>query len=249
MILAIDATNWVHQLWHTQKPDNVLPLALRRLEILVDFARPQHVVACFDTRSFRHDLLPDYKAHRGQKATTLVDALHAAPAIFHRLALVCRIDGFEADDCLATLATLGIQGGQQVVIASPDKDVRQCLRVGAVSQLRNFKTSGGRLTDPDWCTANTLYNATGLQPEQWVDYQTLLGDSSDNVAGCPGWGEKTAQAALIKCKSLDSCMGNLWAVPCSNKQRDALRAWKDLELTRRLVTLVTDVPGVMDCLR
>ena len=224
--------------------------ACRRLQALIDFAKPTAVVACFDRRSFRHDLLPEYKAGRKPKLTGLVDDLQDAEHKLGHLAQVAYEHGYEADDCLATLARIGVETGDRVVIASPDKDLRQCLLSGQVTILRKFATSGGSLSAAEYLTALKLQEDLGVRPEQWTDFQTLVGDKGDGIVGCPGWGETTTVTVLQKCGTLEACYANIWAVPCSGKQRDALLAFrKRVELVRKLVTLRTDVAAVADALR
>ena len=250
MLLGIDATNWVHQLFHAQRGLNVLVTAVARLRALIDHIRPTAVVACFDCRSFRADLLPTYKAGRGEKDAALVEYLQAAPQEFGKLATVARQEGFEADDGLATLAAIGRFQRDQVVIASPDKDLRQCLAENEVTILRGFSTSRGDVGNQDWYTSARLHAEYGLRPHQWPDYQALVGDRGDSIDGCHGWGEKTAAAALARCVDIDAMLKNPFGVPCNQKQRDALLAFKDrLPIVRQLVTLRTDVAAVYDALR
>jgi DNA polymerase-1 len=86
-----------------------------------------------------------------------------------------------------------------------------------------------------------------LTPDQWIDFQTLTGDKTDCVTGCPGWGKKTAQAALQRCGSIEGMIADPWRIPCSQKQRDSFTAWRDrIEPTRRLVRLRTDILAAME---
>lgn len=245
MLLGIDGTNWIHQLYHSQRGLNVLAIAVKRLAALVALVQPSNVVACFDARSFRHDLDPTYKASRKPKDTELVDYLHAAPAAFGSAAMIVKVD-----DCLATLAAIGRHQRDQVVVASPDKDLRQCLATGQVTILKTFQTHEGKVKSPDWYTADNLTKDFGLRPDQWVEFQMLCGDGGDDIKGCPGWGPVTAAATLAKCGSLAGAWQNPWAVPCTSKQRDSLLVFrKKADLVRKLVTLRTDVAEVYDALR
>jgi DNA polymerase I len=249
VILGVDGTNWIHQLWHTAA-EKAPAMAAGRLAALVDLVQPQSVVVCFDRRSFRHDLLPGYKASRKPKVTGLVDALHAAPAALGRDGMIIAVDGFEADDLLATLAAIGVRSGERVVLSSGDKDLWQCLVVDRVTMLRSFKTDRGKVTEPKWFRSADLHEQYGLEPSQWCDYQCLVGESGDDVAGCPGWGAKTAAAALQQRGSLQQMLNDPWRVKCSTRQREALFAFRDrVELVRQLIELRADVEGVLDCLR
>jgi 5'-3' exonuclease len=251
MYLGIDATNWIHQLWHAHAGQGVLDAARRRLDALVAEWPASAVVACFDRRSFRHDLDATYKATRGKRDPGLCEVLAQAPEAFSHVATIAAEDGYEADDCLATLGSIGFLRGEKTVLASPDKDLRQCLRDKQVAILRGFKTDRGRVLSPDWFMAADLRDVYGLRPEQWPDYQALVGDSGDNVKGCPGWGEKTAAAVLGKVGTLAACLANPWGVPgISAKQRESLFQFKERAGTvLKLVTLRTDCGAVFDAMR
>lgn len=257
MILGIDGTNWVHVLWHAQHGRDVTAAFLRRLQALVDALTPRATVACFDRRSCRADIDPGYKASRKEKPAELVADLAAVELAVaeSELATIAQQDGAEADDSLATLAYWGQMAGEDVILASPDKDLRQCL-VGPVKLLRSFRCTWsddvGRYVpvDGDWYTAMRLFDDTGLEPRQWVDYQMLVGDTSDDIKGPKGWGEKTATACLAKCGSVENMLANPWTCKCTDRQRGALIDFKRrATMVRQLVTLRTDVDAVWDAMR
>lgn len=245
MILAIDGTNWLHQLWHAQNGIGVIPMFIRRAEAIIAKAKPSHVVVCMDSRSFRHDLIPTYKAKRAEKAIGLTDLLEAAKTELQVLGPVLAVDGFEADDLLASIAAHGYRTRHKTILASGDKDLRQCLVDGWVTQLKHFRTDRGVAVDCDWYTARRLYGEYNLTPHDWIEYQCLVGDSGDNIPGCPGWGEKTAQVALAIWSTVQGCRDNAAALPVTTAQRKALLEF-DEELMRKLVTLRTDVPGISE---
>jgi DNA polymerase I len=252
--LGIDGTNWIHALYHALRGQDVLRHFCRRAKILADFCQADRILLCFDRRSFRHNLLPSYKANRHQKEAALVRLLEGAPAASAEVGQPVYEDGFEADDCLATLARQAELCLSKLVIASPDKDLYQCLVDGRVSILRLFATKYDKIASPEWMTARELEIAqktNGLRPACWADYQSLVGQPGDNVPGCPGWGEQTARRALAKAGSLDAMLSNPWSIDCSKSQLTKLQAWAkgDMPLVRRLVTLRTDVSSILDALR
>ncbi len=252
IFLGIDGTNWVHQLWHARGGQGVLEGFAGWLRATIEHVRPAATVVAFDARSFRYDLLPQYKAGRPEKPTGLKEALsnaqHACDCLDFA-ATVCE-EGFEADDCLATLARIGRAGEGRVVIASPDKDLRQCLVDGRVSILRKFSAAGGKLSRAEWLTAGGLRREFGLEPEQWTSYQALAGDTGDNIQGVSGWGPVTTKKALAVGRTLEGCLANVWKLPISNRQQSALLAFRPrAALTLQLVTLRDDVGAVADALR
>jgi DNA polymerase-1 len=255
--LGIDGTNWVHALWHALRGVDVLTHVARRARILTAYTRASRVLICFDRRSFRHDLYVGYKANRAAKEQTLRQLLDDAPAALASAGQQpVYQDGYEADDCLATLAAAAFGAGCKCVLATADKDLWQCLREGWVSVLRSFGTHGSELICPEWQTALELEIAPktlGLKPSCWADYQCLVGESGDNVPGCPGWGEQTARRGLANAGSIEAMLRDPWAIHCSKSQLTKLQNWaradNGLKLTRQLITLRTDVPAVLDAVR
>jgi len=245
MILALDATNWLHATYHATNGVGVLDTVKNRIAALSARVQPSTVLAYFDRRSFRHELYPGYKANRPSKPARLIEILQdAEEALFSHAELVWQ-NGFEADDCLATTARIGLERGERVILATGDKDVRQCLVDGQVTQLRGFKTDHGRTCDEKWCTAATLRDEYGLSPAQWPSFQALYGDTGDNLPGAKGFGQKTTLACLAKCANVGECLANPWALPLSDRLRQNLAAFKaEAETMLRLVTLRTDVAKV-----
>jgi len=240
MILAIDGTNQVHILWHAQSGTGVIAALRNRLAALQARIKPSRTVVCFDRRSFRHDIYPDYKAQRKPKDEGLLRDLDDAQQALADRARIVAVEGFEADDCLASLAH---QTEEQVILASSDKDLRQCLVAGRVTILKEFSTYAGEIVKLDWYNADRLFAEFHLRPEQWIDFQALVGDASDNVPGCRGWGPVVSGRALKARGSLQAILDNPLAVKTSAKQYVALLAFRDqAALMRRLVTLRTDVP-------
>ncbi len=247
--LGIDATNWVHVLWHAQGGRRVVPAVVERAKALIERLEPQHAIACFDRHSFRHALSPRYKASRAEKDEGLLEALKETEAALSDVCEIAAQEPFEADDCLATLAALGTRCEIRVIVASPDKDLRQCLSEHVLI-LRKFVLSRGQVGDGDWYRASDLWEKYGLRPDQWPDYQALCGDRGDGVSGCEGWGPVTVQRALQKCGSLANLLENPWKVRCSDRQRGALVKFrKQAETELQLVTLKTNVEAVFDALR
>lgn len=254
--LGIDGTNWVHALYHALRGRDVLQHLCRRARILADHLQASVTLICFDCRSFRHGLSPSYKANRLGKEEALLRLLAEAPDRVAAAGQPVYQEGFEADDCLATLAAIARCSQAKCVLASADKDLFQCLVDGRVGVLRKFETAGAEVVKPslEWMTARELeisekYN--GLRPACWADYQALVGEPGDNVLGCPSWGEKTARRALGNAGSIAAMLKDPWAVNCTGKQMALLQAWAKsgaMKLALDLVTLRTDVAAVRDAI-
>lgn len=252
--LGIDGTNWVHALYHAMRGHDVLRQLCRRVTALADYATASHVLVCFDRRSFRHAEYAGYKSSRTDAPEALTKLLAEAPAAVGDVGQPVAEEGYEADDCLSTLASLAMQCETRCVLASPDKDLYQCLVMGRVSLVRKFGTVHGAVIDPDTMTAAKLEadkKSFGLKPWMWPDYQALVGEPGDDVPGCPGWGPQTARRALTKAGSIEAMLRDPWAINCTRSQLATLQAWakKDLPLIRRLVTLRTDCEAVREAIR
>src|SRR5260370_22116816 len=149
---------------------------------------------------------------------------------------VLGLPGYEADDVIATLAVAGAERGVNVFICSSDKDCRQLLS----ERVRVFSMRKREIYD-----AQSVAAGWGVRSEQGVDFQTLVGDSVDNVPGAQGIGPKTAAQLLQTYSTLDNLMAHLDEI--KGKKQENLRAFQaQLEVTRKLVTLDTHAPVKID---
>jgi DNA polymerase-1 len=212
--------------------------------------KPLRLAAAFDSRTptFRHNMYAEYKATR-QKTP---EDLHAqVPLVEETLAALgvpaLRVDGYEADDIIATLAEICRAEGRGCYILSSDKDLLQLVG-GGVYQLRPQKSgskagAGGMiggipwdLTGPDEVKAEW-----GVSPGKVLDLLSLIGDNSDNVPGVKGIGEKTAVKLMARYGSLDGIYKNLAAIEGAVGKK--LAEGKDSAyFAKKLITLETKVP-------
>jgi len=216
----------------------------RTLFQLWDQCKPTAFAAVFDSRgpTFRHRMYPEYKANR-QK--TPEDLFSQIPLVEEALGLLgvplLRADGYEADDIIATLAERCRAEGRQCFVVSGDKDLLQLVG-GPVRALRPDKERGFAMIGPSEVEAEW-----GIGPELMLDYLSLTGDSSDNVPGVPGVGDKTAAKLLAQFGSFDAVYRSLDQVK-PDGLRKKLEAGRDIaHLSRTLISLATDVPlGIRD---
>ena len=199
--------------------------------------------------TFRDDLYPDYKAtrekltdelqadfNRGlERITQLLSAYHIP---------VMSVPGFEADDVIGTLAQQGVAAGYNVVIVSGDKDFQQLVRPGV--WLLNPGRGGPASVEESWVGVENASARLGVPPMRVVDYLALVGDSSDNVPGVKGIGEKTAQELIAQFGSLEDILAHASEVT-KKRPREALLALADTaRLSKQLVTIRCDVPIELD---
>lgn len=199
--------------------------------------------------SFRDALYPEYKATREKLTDELqADFDQGLERITQLLAAyrvpVLAVPGYEADDVIGTLAAQGVAAGYHVVIVSGDKDFQQLVRPGV--WLLNPGRGGPASVEEQWVGVENATDRLGVPPERVIDYLALVGDSSDNVPGVKGIGEKTAQELIAQYGSLDEILAHAAEIP-RKRPREALLAQGDAaRLSRQLVTIHTDVPIVLD---
>ncbi len=209
---------------------------------LLEQEAPEYLAISFDTgRTFRDDLYPEYKATRDKMPDDLHLQLGRIRQVVEAFEIpILEAEGYEADDVLGTVARKAAQQGVDVLILTGDRDLLQLVGDGIRVRL-----AGQRLADSvDYGTAEVV-ERLGLQPAQIVDYKALVGDSSDNIPGVRGIGEKTALDLLRRYKNLDGIYRHLDELP--ERTRRLLEAGRpQAELSRRLATIVTDLPIEFD---
>ncbi|HEQ71840.1 MAG TPA: DNA polymerase I [Spirochaetia bacterium] len=211
---------------------------LRTLLELLRERRPMQAAVIMDskTKTFRHDVYPAYKAHRDETPPELHDQVDVIEEILSALGVpALRVNGYEADDLLATLAARAQAAHIPCVIVSKDKDILQLVGKG-VTVLRQHKGGGFEEWDRE-----AVFKALGVWPEQVVDYLALIGDQSDNIPGVPGIGPKTAVKLLSEFGSLERIYDSLETVSDTHKKK-LVPAKTQAFLSKRLVTLESRVP-------
>jgi DNA polymerase-1 len=212
--------------------------------------RPDYVAWVNDAgTSFREERYPDYKSTREKLDDELQAdfdrALERICALLEafRIPLVT-VPGYEADDVIGTLATRAAEAGLQAVIVSGDKDFYQLIAPGIA--LLNPGRGGPAAVEETWVDESNASERLGVRPAQVVDYLSLVGDTSDNVPGVKGIGEKGAQKLLAEYGTLDTLLERAAEIS-GRRPREALLAQADnARLSRELVTIKRDVPVELD---
>ena len=209
------------------------------LEDLLKRLKPSHVAVAFDPAgpTFRHEAFEQYKAQRQE---TPEDIRWAVPYIKQILVAmnipVLEVAGYEADDLIGTLAHKAEKHGFEVYMATPDKDYGQ-LVTEHVFMYRPRHTGGFEKLGPQ-----EVCEKYGLQNQlQVIDLLGLMGDSSDNIPGCKGVGEKTAVQLLQQFGSIDNLLANTDQLKGA-LQRKIQEHVEDIRFSRFLATIKTDVP-------
>ncbi len=201
---------------------------------------PDGIAVAFDRpeKTFRHERLSSYKANREKQPDILYEQLALAREIVESLGM-CVVDakGFEADDVLATLANLVKGAEEEAIIVTGDRDSYQLVEDPHIKVLYNKRgVSDYVLYDEDG-----IKERTGVSPEDYVAYAALRGDTSDNLPGVPGVGEKTAAKLINTYGGLEQVLAA--AKDQTPKLRQNLEESQDLVLLNsEMMQLVTDVP-------
>lgn len=154
------------------------------------------------------------------------------------------VPGWEADDVIGTLATQAAAQGLQAVIVSGDKDLYQL--IGPHVALLNPGRGGPAAVDEHWVDESNAHERLGVPPRQVVDFLALVGDSSDNVPGVKGVGEKGAQKLLAEYGDLDTILASADKVEAKRTREALLAHAAEARLSRELVTVIRSVPVTLD---
>lgn len=199
--------------------------------------------------TFRDELYPAYKATREKLTDELqADFNRGLERITQLLAAyhipIMAVPGFEADDVIGTLAIKGVEAGYNVVIVSGDKDFQQLVRPGI--WLLNPGRGGPASVEESWVGVENGSDRLGVPPDRVIDYLAMVGDTSDNVPGVKGIGEKTAQELIAQFGSLEDILAHAAEVT-KKRPREALLELADTaRLSKQLVTIRCDVPIALD---
>jgi DNA polymerase-1 len=216
------------------------------LQRLVEKHRPEYLGWVHDAgTSFRHDVYPEYKATREKLGEELQADFDLGLERIGQLLDAYRVpvltlDGYEADDIIGTLTRQALDAHVNVVIVSGDKDFQQLVRPGV--WLLNPGRGGPASVDEQWVGVENGTERMGVSPSRVIDYLALVGDSSDNVPGVPGIGEKTAQELVNRYGDLESILTHAEEIT-KKRPREALLAHGDrARLSKNLVSIHSDVP-------
>jgi DNA polymerase I len=211
---------------------------------------PEYVGWVLDSGlSFRHEEYAAYKATRQKLSEELqsdfdrgMERISALLEASRVRVLTCH--GYEADDVIGTLARQGVDQGLSVVIVSGDKDFQQLVRPGI--WLLNPGRGGPANVEEHWVGVENADERLGVPPALVTDYFAMVGDSSDNIPGVPGIGDKTAGELVRTYGSLESILDHAGEIT-KKRPREALLQFHDqARLSKRLVTIHDDVPVTLD---
>lgn len=205
---------------------------------------PDYIVCTFDRKAptFRHEEYKDYKAGRKRMPDELAEQFPVVKDILNLLAIdIFEIDGFEADDLIGTLAKFAEKKEIEVYIVTGDRDALQ-LASDNIKVVINKKG----MTEKEIYDKERMIQEFGVTPTQFIDVKGLMGDSSDNIPGVPGIGEKTAYKLIKEYGSIENVLLNIDNIS-GNKIKENLREYSEQAIfSKKLATIITEVPIEID---
>ncbi len=221
------------------------------LKLLAD-VQPDAVVCAFDLKAptFRHKMFDGYKAQRKGMPEELAQQLPLVKQLLENMGYpIITREGYEADDILGTLSALCEQSGDQCFIATGDRDSLQLIGKNTVVLLASSRMGKNETL---LCDEDYFFQKYGTTPQRLVDIKALMGDSSDNIPGVAGIGEKTALKLVGQYGDIDHIYADLDALDVSKSIRAKLEQGKESAyLSRTLATIDRSVPlglSLADCL-
>jgi DNA polymerase-1 len=244
LLYIVDGSSYVFRAFYAVRPlttssgvpTNAVFGFTTMLQKLVRERRPTHLAVAFDPPkpSFRKTMSADYKAHRPPAPADLKVQLPLVREMTRAFAIpALELEGHEADDVIATLTVRARREGYDVRIVSNDKDLMQLVdeHVRLVDTMRDREIGVAEVREK-----------FGVEPAKVVEVLALAGDTSDNIPGVPGIGDKTASQLIAKYGDVEGVLSHIDEI-AGEKRREALRNHAaDARLSRELATLKADVP-------
>jgi len=205
---------------------------------LMEGNKADYVAVIFDAarKTFRNELYADYKAHRPPAPDDLIPQFPLVREATQAMNLpAIELDGYEADDIIATYAERAKKQGINVVVVSSDKDLMQLIGDGvSMYDAMKQRTIG----------EEQVREKFGVGPDKVLEVLSLIGDSSDNVPGVPGIGPKTAAELINQYGDLENLLSHVADIKQPKRRETIMQNTENARLSRQLVTLHKDVPGL-----
>ena len=243
-VFLIDGSGFIFRAYHAlppmTRPDGTPVGAVygftAMLLKLVEDTDADHIAVVFDRarKTFRSDIYPQYKAHRPPAPDDLIPQFALVRDATRAMGLkAVDMEGYEADDLIATYARQAREKGAEVTIVSSDKDLMQLVGDGVVM----FDAMKNRSIGPD-----EVREKFGVGPDRVIDVQALAGDSADNVPGVEGIGVKTAAQLINEYGDLESVLANAQNIKQPKRRERLMEQADNARVSKELVTLRLDVP-------
>ncbi|MCB9930893.1 MAG: DNA polymerase I [Alphaproteobacteria bacterium] len=243
-VFLVDGSGFIFRAFHALPPmarkdgtpvNAVYGFCSMLMKLLED-TDADHIAVVFDTsrKTFRTAIYPDYKAHRPPPPEELIPQFALIRDAVRAFNLPCiELDGYEADDLIATYAKQAAAKGAEVTIVSSDKDLMQLID-DRISMLDPMK-----LQTLSYAAVEAKF---GVPPDKVVDVQALAGDSTDNVPGVPGIGVKTASQLILEYGDLETLLAQADGIKQKKRRENLIEFADQARVSQQLVRLAQDAP-------
>jgi DNA polymerase-1 len=215
---------------------------------LIEQYQPDYIGVAFDLKgpTFRHEIYDDYKANRQKTPEELLTQFQLLKTLLRAMNIaIYEMEGYEADDILGTFSNLAKSQDFHAFLVTGDRDALQLVSQDSTVLLNRRGTTDMHIFDPE-----EVEKVYGLRPDQIIDLKALMGDSSDNIPGVPGVGEKTALKLLNQYTTLEQVYENIDQIS-GKRLRENLTLYREQAfLSKELATIIKDVPidfNLEDC--
>jgi DNA polymerase-1 len=220
-------------------PTNAVFGVTSMLMNLIEQTDADHVAVIFDAKreNFRNEIYPDYKGHRPDAPEELIPQFPLIREAVEAMNLPCiEMEGYEADDLIATYAKQASELGAEVTVVSSDKDLMQLVddKISMWDPMKNVDIKHAQVVEK-----------FGVPPDKVVDVQSLAGDSTDNVPGVPGIGVKTAAQLITEYGDLDTLLERAGEIKQPKRRENLIEHAEMARISRELVRLKNDVEVVV----
>ena len=209
---------------------------------LLDEEQPDYLAVAFDLHAptFRHRTFDGYKGTRKGMPEELREQIPLLKEVLQAMHIpIFEQEGFEADDILGTLSALAEKNGIVPVVVSGDRDLLQL--AGETLKVRIPKTKGGRTETEDYYAAD-VQAKYGVTPAEFIDMKALMGDTSDNIPGVPGIGEKTAAKIITQYHDIETAIAHAAEIKPKKASENLAAYQEQARLSKFLATIVRDMP-------
>ena len=221
-----------------QPTNAIFGFASMLVKLLTEYGQKPTIVVWDAGASGRKELYPEYKGDRPSRPDLLREQFpHFTPLVEAFGYMNVSAEGYEADDVIATLARRAREHGTEVMIVTGDRDTFQMVEDG----VRVMATGRG-ITDTKVYDRQAVIDRYGIPPESIPDFYGLKGDTSDNIPGVPGIGDKTAAQLLQQFGDLESILANVDQISGAKRKENLVNHAEDARVSKQLATSIRDVP-------
>lgn len=209
---------------------------------ILEEEKPNYLAVAFDVKAptFRHQMFDGYKGTRKPMADELRQQVPVIKEMLKKMGIpIVELPGYEADDLLGTLSVLAEKDGLEVSIVSGDRDLLQLATEHVQIRIPKTKKTG---TEIENYYADDVRARYLVSPKEFIDVKALMGDTSDNIPGVPGIGEKTATALIEKYHSIEEVYAHAQEVKPPRAGKNIVEYWEQAVMSKQLAAIVTDAP-------